>query len=90
MKIERKVTKKVSVFDIPIGDCFTFGGSIFMRVGYDNLELDCPECDCELDADNLFCNTGASYLAVELCSGELYQFTYEEDVIPVEMKAVEM
>lgn len=90
MKIERKVSKKASVLDIPIGDCFTFGGSNFMRVGYDNLELDCPECNCELDADNLFCNTGASYLAVELCSGELYQFTSEEDVIPIEMKAVEV
>lgn len=90
MKIERKVFEKVSVFNIPIGDCFTFGGSNFMRVGYDNLELDCPECNCELEADNLFCNTGASYLAVELCSGELYQFTYEEEVNPIEMKAVEV
>ena len=90
MKIERKVAEKVSIFDIDIGDCFTFGGSFFIRVGYDNLELDCPECDCELDADNLFCNTSASYLAVELCSGELYQFTYEEKVIPIKMKAVEV
>ena len=90
MKIERKVAEKVSVFDIPIGDCFTFGGSIFMRVGYDNLELDCPECNCELDADDLFCNTDISYLAVELCSGELCQFTYEEGVVPIEMKAVEV
>ena len=89
MKIERKVVEKVSVFNIPIGDCFTFGGSNFMRVGYDNLELDCPECDSELDADNLFYNTSASYLAVELCSGELYQFSCEE-VIPIEMKAVEV
>ena len=90
MKIERKVSEKVSVFDIPIGDCFTFGGSIFMRVGYDNLELDCPECNCELDADDLFCNTDISYLAVELCSGELCQFTYEEGVVPIKMKAVEV
>ena len=90
MKIERKVAEKESVFNIDIGDCFTFGGSIFMRVGYDNLELDCPECNRELDADDLFCNTGASYLAVELCSGELYQFTYEEEVIPIKMKAVEV
>ena len=90
MKIERKVAEKVSVFDIPIGDCFTFGGSIFMRVGYDNLELDCPECNCELDADDLFCNTDISYLAVELCSGELCQFTYEEGVVPIELKAVEV
>ena len=89
MKIERKVAEKESVFNIDIGDCFTFGGSIFMRVGYDNLELDCPECDRELDADDLFCNTGASYLAVELCSGELYQFSCE-DVIPIKMKAVEV
>lgn len=90
MKIERKISEKVSVFDIPIGDCFTFGGSNFMRVGYDNLELDCPECNRELDADDLFCNTSASYLAVELCSGELYQFTCEEGVVPIEMKAVEV
>ena len=90
MKIERKVAEKISVFDIPIGDCFTFGGSIFMRVGYDNLELDCPECNCELDADDLFCNTDISYLAVELCSGELCQFTYEEGVVPIKMKAVEV
>lgn len=90
MKIERKVAKKVSVFNIPIGDCFIFGGSSFMRVGYNNLELECPECDHELDADDLFCNTDASYLAVELCSGELCQFTYEEGVIPIEMKAVEV
>ena len=89
MKIERKVAEKESVFNIDIGDCFTFGGSICMRVGYDNLELDCPECDRELDADDLFCNTGACYLAVELCSGELYQFSCE-DVIPIKMKAVEV
>ena len=89
MKIERKVAEKVSIFNIPVGDCFTFGGSNFMRVGYDNLELDCPECDCELDADNLFYNTSASYLAVDLCNGELYQFSCE-DVMPIEMKAVEV
>ena len=90
MKIERKISKKASISDIPIGNCFTFGGSNFMRVGYNNLELDCPECNRELDADDLFCNTSASYLAVELCSGELYQFTYEEEVILIEMKAVEV
>ena len=89
MKIERKVAEKVSVFNIPIGDCFTFGGSNFMRVGYDNLELECPECDCELNSDNLFFNTGAGHLAVDLCNGELYQFSCE-DVIPIEMKAVEV
>ena len=89
MKIERKVAEKVSIFNIPIGDCFTFGGSNFMRVGYSGLELECPECDRELDADDLFCNTGAGYLAVDLCNGELYQFSCE-DVVPIEMKAVEV
>ena len=90
MKIERKVVGEVSLLNISIGDCFTFNGSNFMRVGYDNLKLDCPECNCELDNDNLFCNTSTSYLAVELSSGELYQFTYKEGVIPIEMKAVEV
>lgn len=85
MKIERKVTKKVSVFDIPIGDCFTFGGSNFMRVEYSDLELECPECKYELDVEDLFWG----YLAVDLCNGELYQFSCE-DVIPIEMKAVEV
>lgn len=90
MKIERRIAEKVSIFNIDIGDCFTFDGDVYMRVGYKELELECPECDCELDVDDLFCNTGTGYLAVDLCNGELYQFTYEEDVIPIEMKAVEV
>ena len=89
MKIERKVSERASISSIPIGDCFLYGGSIFMRVGYSGLELECPECDCELDADDLFCNRGAGYLAVDLCNGKLYQFSYI-DVIPIEMKAVEV
>ena len=90
MKIEKKVSEKVRIFDIPIGDCFTFDGSKFMRVGYSGLELECPKCNRVFDADDLFYNSSTSYLAVELCSGELYQFTYEEKVIPIEMKAVEV
>lgn len=89
MKIERKVTEKMTVSAVCIGDCFTFGGSNFMCVGYSDLELKCPECDSELDSYDLFCNTGAVYLAVDLCNGELYQFSCE-DVIPIEMKAVEV
>lgn len=89
MKIEKKVSEKVRIIDIPVGDCFTFGGSNFMRVGYSDLDLKCPECDRELDSYGLFCNTGAGYLAVDLCNGQLYPFSCE-NVIPIEMKAVEV
>ena len=89
MKIERKVSEKVSVFNIPIGDCFTFDGSNFMRVGYSDLELVCPECNRGLNVHDLFCNTCAGCLAVDLCDGELYQFSCEE-VVPIKMKAVEV
>ena len=90
MKIEKKVSEKVRISDIPIGDCFIFDGSNFMRVGYSNHELECPKCNRVFDADDLFYNSSTSYLAVELCSGELYQFTYEDKATPIKMKAVEV
>ena len=90
MKIERKpINKKTNIFNINIGECFTFDDSVFMRVGYSALELECPDCDCGIDADDLFCNTGTGYVAVDLINGELYQFQFEE-VTPIEMKVVEV
>lgn len=90
MKIERKpITKKTDIFNICIGDCFIFDDSVFMRVGYSALELECPDCNCGIDADDLFCNTGPGYVAVDLINGELYQFQFEE-VTPIEMKVVEV
>lgn len=90
MKIERKpINEKTNIFNICVGDCFVFDGCVFMRVGYNALELECPECDCELDTDDLFCNTNTGYVAVDLANGELYQFQFEE-VAPIEMKVVEV
>lgn len=90
MKIIRKPkTKTTNIFNICIGECFTFDDSVFMRVGYSALELKCPECDRGLDADDLFCNTGTGYLAVDLVNGELYQFQFEE-VTPIEMEVAEV
>ena len=84
MNIKRKRATSVRVGDLKIGQTFVEDEAVFMRVRFEEA-LYCHNCDEDIDIGQEF-----QCLAVELRTGEIYDFESYSIVEPIECEVVEI
>lgn len=84
MNIKRKKVKNLQVRELKIGQTFVEDGEVFMRVRFEEA-LYCHNCDEDIDIGQEF-----QCLAVELRTGEIYDFESYSIVEPIDCEVVEI
>lgn len=83
MKVVTNKKDTISIRDIEIGGTFIDDDDeVFMMCRYEDNYIYCPRCDEKISIDDL-----AGCLAVSLVSGDIYNFSSNKYVTPVDCEA---